>query len=90
MPVRFVIFQHFVAIKILQRFKLPYGSVLMLTDKICVKYGSRINLSEASDHSSSYSENTDIPVPKDFLFISFIQVTNVRYQMGAINGNLKS
>jgi hypothetical protein len=58
-------FSTLLAIKILQRFKSRDGSVLMLTDKICVKYGVRINLSEAST-MRFISEKTDIPVPKVF------------------------
>ncbi|KAJ5782403.1 hypothetical protein N7457_004177 [Penicillium paradoxum] len=56
-------FATLLAIKILGRFRLRHGNVVMLTNRICVKYGSRIDLSEASA-MLFISENTSIPVPK--------------------------
>ncbi|OOQ86035.1 hypothetical protein PEBR_23608 [Penicillium brasilianum] len=53
------------AIKLLKRFRIYVGSVLMLTDKICVKYGPLMQLSEAST-MRLISEHTSIPVPKVF------------------------
>jgi sugar-specific transcriptional regulator TrmB len=41
----------------------------MLTDKLCVKYGQLVNLSEAST-LRFISENTSIPVPKVYCALS--------------------
>lgn len=57
----------------------------MLTDKICVKYGSRINLSEAST-MRFIAENTDIPVPK--IFCSFIHSGRTYIVMERITGDI--
>ncbi|KAJ0414785.1 kinase-like protein [Aspergillus carlsbadensis] len=51
------------AIKLLKRLKPHHGSVLMLTDKLCVKYGRRVNLSEAPT-MRFVARHTSIPVPK--------------------------
>lgn len=51
------------AVKILKHFRPCHGNVLMLTDKLCVKYGRRVHLSEAST-LRFISRHTSIPVPK--------------------------
>ena len=51
------------AIAALSRIRSLKGSVLMLTDRLCVKYGQRIHLSEAAT-MHFISQNTSIPVPK--------------------------
>ncbi|OJJ69322.1 hypothetical protein ASPBRDRAFT_130749 [Aspergillus brasiliensis CBS 101740] len=51
------------AIAALRRFRPFQGSVLMLTDQICVKYGQHVDLSEAAT-MRFVLENTTIPVPK--------------------------
>ncbi|CAG8918545.1 unnamed protein product [Penicillium salamii] len=53
------------AIKILTRIRPREGSVLMLTDRLYVKYEKRIHLSEAS-RMQFISQYTTIPVPKVF------------------------
>ncbi|CAG8414891.1 unnamed protein product [Penicillium salamii] len=53
------------AIKILKRIRPREGSVLMLTDRLCVKYGQRVHLSEAST-MQFISQHTSIPIPKVF------------------------
>jgi hypothetical protein len=78
-------FSTLLAIKILQRFKSRDGSALMLTDTICVKYGSRINLSEAST-MRFISENTDIPVSK--VFCSFIHSGRTYIVIERIKGDI--
>lgn len=65
-PINATAFRRFstlLAIKLLKGFRKYEGSVLMLTDKICVKYGPHMQLSEAST-MHFISENTSIPVPK--------------------------
>ncbi|KAJ5169369.1 Aminoglycoside phosphotransferase [Penicillium coprophilum] len=52
-----------IAIKTLRRIRPRKGTVLMLTDRLCVKYGSRVHLSEAST-MQFISQHTSIPVPK--------------------------
>lgn len=51
------------AIKILKHIRPRHGNVLMLTDRLCVKYGRRVHLSEAST-MLFISRHTSIPVPK--------------------------
>ncbi|KAB8277510.1 kinase-like domain-containing protein [Aspergillus minisclerotigenes] len=51
------------AVKILKHFRPCHGNVLMLTDKLCVKYGRCVHLSEAST-LRFISRHTSIPVPK--------------------------
>ncbi|RDH32627.1 protein kinase-like protein [Aspergillus welwitschiae] len=51
------------AIAALRKFRPFKGSVLMLTDRICVKYGQHVDLSEAGT-MCFVSQNTSIPVPK--------------------------
>jgi Predicted aminoglycoside phosphotransferase len=51
------------AIQILKRIRPREGNVLMLTDGICVKYGRRVHLSEAST-MRFISQHISIPAPK--------------------------
>ncbi|PKX88601.1 kinase-like protein [Aspergillus novofumigatus IBT 16806] len=51
------------AIRVLDRFRHREGNVLMVTDVICVKYGRRVHLSEASTMHFIW-QHTSIPVPK--------------------------
>ncbi|EZF35249.1 hypothetical protein TMEN_5755 [Trichophyton mentagrophytes] len=53
------------AIKTLKYVRPCHGGVLMLTDKLCVKYGGYIRLSEAAT-MRFISQHTSIPVPKVF------------------------
>lgn len=51
------------AIQILKRIRPREGNVLMLTDGLCVEYGRRVHLSEAST-MRFISQYISIPVPK--------------------------
>ncbi|KAI9927112.1 hypothetical protein ASPWEDRAFT_55379 [Aspergillus wentii DTO 134E9] len=51
------------AIKALRSSRPHPGSVLMLTDRLCVKYGTLVDLTEAST-MRFIAQNTSIPVPK--------------------------
>ncbi|KAL5366197.1 kinase-like protein [Aspergillus floccosus] len=51
------------AIKVLKNIRPRKGTVLMLTGGLCVKYGRRVHLSEAST-MRFISQHTSIPVPK--------------------------
>lgn len=51
------------AIRILKRIRPREGNVLMLTDGLCVKYGRRVQLSEAST-MRFILQHTSIPVPR--------------------------
>ncbi|KAJ5715183.1 Aminoglycoside phosphotransferase [Penicillium malachiteum] len=53
------------AIRILRCIRPREGNVLMLTDRLCVKYGRHVHLSEAST-MQFISQHTSIPVPKVF------------------------
>ncbi|RAK96310.1 kinase-like protein [Aspergillus ibericus CBS 121593] len=50
-------------IAILRRIRPLRGTVLMLTDRLCVKYGEHIDLTEAAT-MRFIAQNTSIPVPK--------------------------
>ncbi|KXG47700.1 Aminoglycoside phosphotransferase [Penicillium griseofulvum] len=51
------------AIQVYRRIRPRKGSVLMLTNGLCVKYGRHVHLSEAST-MQFISQHTSIPVPK--------------------------
>lgn len=51
------------AVRLVRSIRSRKGSVLMLTDRLCVKYGSRVHLSEASN-MRFIAQQTSIPVPK--------------------------
>ncbi|CAG8001878.1 unnamed protein product [Penicillium salamii] len=51
------------AITVLKRIRPCKGTVLMLTDRICVKYREYIDISEAAT-MRFISQNTSLPVPK--------------------------
>jgi hypothetical protein len=73
------------AIKLLKRVQLRYGSVLMLTSKICVKYGYRMDLSEAAS-MQFISKNTSIPVPK--IICAFVRSGCTYIVMERIEGDI--
>ncbi len=73
------------AIKILERFRPRHGNVLMLTGKLCVKYGRRVDLSEAST-MRFISRNTSIPVPK--VVCAFTHSGRTYIVMEKINGEI--
>ncbi|KAJ5088797.1 hypothetical protein N7456_012413 [Penicillium angulare] len=73
------------AIKVLKRLRPREGQVLMLTDKICVKYGRHIHLSEAST-MQFISQNTSIPVPK--VLCSFNHSKKTYIVMEKIKGDI--
>src|SRR5271169_1814783 len=50
-------------IKLLKHFRPQCGSVLFLSERICVKYGESMTLSEAST-MQFIARNTSIPVPR--------------------------
>ncbi|KFY29188.1 hypothetical protein V491_00148 [Pseudogymnoascus sp. VKM F-3775] len=51
------------SIKLLKHFRPRHGGILLLTNNICVKYGSLRNLSEAST-MQFIRQHTSIPVPR--------------------------
>ncbi|GLB01805.1 hypothetical protein AtubIFM57258_000215 [Aspergillus tubingensis] len=59
------LYKHFIlfAIATLRKIRPFEGSVLMLTDRICVKYGKLVDLTEAAT-MRFVSQKTSIPVPK--------------------------
>lgn len=73
------------AIKLLKRFRNYEGSVLMLTDKLCVKYGRRVHLSEAST-LHFISKHTSIPVPK--VYCAFVYSGRTYIVMERIKGDI--
>ncbi|RAH72564.1 kinase-like protein [Aspergillus aculeatinus CBS 121060] len=76
------------AIKTFKCFRPREGNVLMLTDSICVKYGRRVRLAEAST-MRFISQNTSIPVPKIFCAFKRSGVTYIVMERikGDIIGN---
>ncbi|RHZ74236.1 hypothetical protein CDV55_107070 [Aspergillus turcosus] len=73
------------AIKILKRIRPRQGGVLMLTDRLCVKYGSLVHLSEAST-MRFISQHTSIPVPK--VFCAFTRSGRTYIVMERIKGHM--
>ncbi|PYI11270.1 kinase-like protein [Aspergillus sclerotiicarbonarius CBS 121057] len=73
------------AIKILKRTRPSCGGVLMLTDKMCVKYGDRVHLSEAST-MRFIAKHTSIPVPK--VFCAFTHSGKTYIVMERIKGKM--
>ncbi|RAK97680.1 kinase-like protein [Aspergillus ibericus CBS 121593] len=73
------------AIKVLKRTRPSIGGVLMLTDKLCVKYGRRIHLSEAST-MRFIAEHTSIPVPK--VYCAFTHSERTYIVMERIKGHM--
>lgn len=78
-------FMTLVAIRILKRIRPREGNVLMLTDGICVKYGRRVHLSEAST-MRFISQHTSIPVPK--VLCAFTRSGLTYIVMGRIKGDI--
>ncbi|KAE8149260.1 kinase-like domain-containing protein [Aspergillus avenaceus] len=73
------------AIAVLRRIRPLKGTVLMLTDRLCVKYGQHIDLSEAAT-MRFISQNTSIPVPK--IFCTFIHKGCSYIVMERIKGDM--
>ncbi|PWY69036.1 kinase-like protein [Aspergillus sclerotioniger CBS 115572] len=73
------------AIKLFKRTRQYYGGVLMLTDKLCVKYGRHVHLSEAST-MRFIAEHTSIPVPK--VYCAFTRSGRTYIIMERINGDM--
>lgn len=73
------------AIKLLGSFRPRHSSVLMLTDKLCVKYGTHVHLSEAST-MRFISEHTSIPVPR--ILSAFVRGGRTYILMERIKGGM--
>lgn len=73
------------AIRILKRIRPREGNVLMLTDGLCVKYGRRVHLSEAST-MRFISQHTSIPVPR--VFCAFTRCGRTYIVMERIKGDI--
>lgn len=73
------------AIAFLKRFRPRKGSVLVLSRHLCVKYGDRVDLSEAS---AMYfiAQHTSIPVPK--IYCSFTHRDKTYIVMEYIDGEM--
>lgn len=78
-------FSTLLAIKILKRIRPQSGDVLMLTDRLCVKYGRRVHLSEAST-MQFILQHTSIPVPK--VFCAFTHSGRTYIVMERIKGDI--
>ncbi|KAL5361417.1 kinase-like protein [Aspergillus floccosus] len=73
------------AIKILKHIRPRKGNVLMLTHGLCVKYGRRVHLSEAST-MRFVSQRTSVPVPK--VFCAFTRSGRTYIVMERIKGDM--
>ncbi|KAL4862897.1 hypothetical protein BDV12DRAFT_190078 [Aspergillus spectabilis] len=62
-----------------------YGPVLMLNDKVCVKYGRHVQLYEEPT-LRSIAQHTSIPVPKVLCALADSELTYI--VMGRIQGNM--
>ncbi|KAF1973715.1 hypothetical protein BU23DRAFT_589439 [Bimuria novae-zelandiae CBS 107.79] len=71
------------AIKLIKRFRKPNGPVLFLSDKICVKYGTRATLSEAST-MQFVAKHTSIPIPR--VYCAFVNQNLAYIVMERIHG----
>lgn len=67
------------AISLVWRFRRRVGSVLMLTNDICVKYGPRIDIVEAQT-IMYIAKHTKIPVPKIYLAFTHKEYTYILMQ----------
>jgi hypothetical protein len=65
----------FASVTLLRRLRPSYGSVLMLTPSLCVKYGPSRHICEA-EAMAYVARNTSVPVPK--VYCAF-QKRNVTY-----------
>ncbi|KAF2007407.1 kinase-like protein [Amniculicola lignicola CBS 123094] len=72
------------AIKLLKRFRKRNGTVLFLSKKICVKYGSSVNLSEASS-IQFVAKYTSVPVPR--VYCAFANSNRAYIVMERIHGD---
>jgi len=73
------------AIKLLNRFRKRRGTVLFISDKICIKYGTRVNLSEAST-MQFVATHTSIPVPR--VYCAFIHKNRTYIVMERLRGEM--
>ncbi|KAG2415381.1 hypothetical protein HFD88_006572 [Aspergillus terreus] len=73
------------AIKILNHIQSRRGCVLMLTNTLCVKYGSHVHLSEAST-MRFLAQHTSIPVPK--VYCAFTRSGRTYIVMERIKGDM--
>lgn len=64
------------AIKLLKRFRKRSGTVLFLSKKICVKYGSGVNLREVSS-IRFVAKHTSVPVPRVYCAFTYSNRTYV-------------
>ncbi|KAF1948496.1 kinase-like protein [Byssothecium circinans] len=71
------------AIKLLKRFRKRNGTVLFLSEKICVKYGSSASLSEAST-MQFVAKQTAVPVPR--VYCAFAKENRTYIVMERIRG----
>lgn len=74
-------------IKICKRWRPHRGSILLISKRICIKYGSRVNLSEASS-IRFISQQTTIPVPK--IYCAFTYRGSTYIVMERIDGEMVS
>ncbi|KAL6703514.1 hypothetical protein ACN47E_009612 [Coniothyrium glycines] len=72
------------AIKLLKRFRKRHGTVLFLSKKICVKYGSSVNLREASS-LQFVAKHTSVPVPR--VYCAFAHSNRTYIVMERIHGD---
>ncbi|RDW90050.1 uncharacterized protein DSM5745_01825 [Aspergillus mulundensis] len=73
------------AVQLLERVRPRHGNVLMLTSNLCVKYGRRVHLSEAST-MQFISQRTSIPVPK--VLCAFTHAEQTYIVMERIKGEI--
>lgn len=73
------------AIRLLRSTRPRKGNALMLTDRLCVKYGSHVHLSEASA-MRFISQRTSIPVPR--VISAFTHLDQTYILMERIKGNM--
>lgn len=73
------------AVRLVRSIRSRKGSVLMLTDRLCVKYGSRVHLSEASN-MRFIAQQTSIPVPK--VISAFMHCDQTYILMERIKGQM--
>jgi aminoglycoside phosphotransferase len=71
------------AIKLLKRFRKPNGTVLFLSERICVKYGTRATFSEAST-IQFVAKHTSILVPR--VYCAFASQNRTYIVMERIHG----
>ena len=65
-----------VAVKLLKRIRSRKGCILVLSRRLCVKYGDRVDLSEAST-IQFIAQHTSIPVPKIYCAFTHRDITYI-------------